>query len=343
MSQSAMSPAVGRPHRWQVPAIVTLDQLCFRLQIPANHLDWFVDHAGRERLASYEKLCHYRYRWLAKRTAGRSRLIESPKPRLKAIQRQILFEILSEIPVHPAAHGFVNSRSITTFVTPHLGKHHVLRMDLQDFFPSVRKSQVRAIFQTAGYPEPLCRALTGLCTNWTPASVWEDFPAFGTLADRWLHQALYERPHLPQGSPTSPMLANLCGFTLDCRLSGLARSAGVGYTRYADDLLFSGERDFQRSILSFQDTVCQIVQEEGFEVNFGKIKSMSKSQSQTAVGLVLNQHANISRRAYDELKATLHNFVKLGPSSQNRQSHQNFRSHLQGRVAHVPMVTPIRG
>ena len=47
--------------------------------------------------------------------------------------------------------------------------------------------------------------------------------------------------HLPQGAPTSPVLSNIIAHHLDNRLLGVARKMGYKYTRYADDLAFSGE------------------------------------------------------------------------------------------------------
>lgn len=138
---------------------------------------------------------------------------------------------LDNIPPHAAAHGFRAGRSIASFVAPHAGQRVVLKVDLQDFFPTIAKPRVAAVFRTAGYPEDVCQTLGSLCTNWGPRDIWERFPQYGDLRDRWRHERLYDRPHLPQGAPTSPALANLCCYRLDCRLAGLARSLGGHYTR----------------------------------------------------------------------------------------------------------------
>ena len=91
-----------------------------------------------------------------------------------------------------------------------------------------------------------------------------DTPAFAAELER--AHLLYRRPHLPQGAPTSPALANLCAFRLDRRLSGLAEAAGARYTRYADDLAFSGDVPFGRMAERFSVQVAAIVAEEGFSV-----------------------------------------------------------------------------
>ena len=100
---------------------------------------------------------------------GNIRLIESPKPRLKKLQRQILSQILDRIPVHGAAHGFVKGRSIKSFAGPHAGRWVVVRMDMEVLFPAVSGASVRTLFRTAGYPEQVADLLGGICTNATPA------------------------------------------------------------------------------------------------------------------------------------------------------------------------------
>ena len=122
----------------------------------------------------------------------------------------------------------------------------LLRLDLQDFFPAFPAARVQALFRTLGYPETVADRLGGICTNAVHADVWSGRP-LEIGAREWQEaRTLYARPHLPQGAPTSPALANLTAYRLDCRLSGLARTAGAVYTRYADDLAFSGGEEFTR-------------------------------------------------------------------------------------------------
>src|SRR5262249_2470038 len=157
---------------------------------------------------------------------------------------------------HPAVHGFVKGRSIKTFVEPHAGKRVVLRMDLRDFFPSFSGARVQAFFRTLGYPEPVADLLGGICTNATPTRVWRGLHE--SVEDSREAQSLYARPHLPQGAPTSPPLANTCFYRMDCRLAGLAKSAGATYTRYADDLAFSGDAEFEKCMQRFSIHVAAI-------------------------------------------------------------------------------------
>ena len=156
-------------------------------------------------------------------------------------------------------------------------------------------------------------------------------------------RALYSRPHLPQGAPTSPALANLCAYRVDCRLAGLAKSAGAQYTRYADDLAFSGGEAFERCVERFRTHVAAILREEGFSVHHRKTRIMRQGVRQHLAGLVANRRMNIMRAGFDRLKAILTNCVRLGPESQNRDAHPYFRAHLEGRVGFVESINPGRG
>ncbi|MEO8426333.1 MAG: reverse transcriptase domain-containing protein [Verrucomicrobiota bacterium] len=168
-------------------------------------------------------------------------------------------------------------------------------------------------------------------------------PAILSATQRRRMKLLYQRPHLPQGAPTSPALANLAAYRFDCRLAGLAKAAGAHYTRYADDLVFSGDNGFAAMIDRFYIQVCAIALEEGFEVHTRKTRIMRRSVAQRAVGLVLNSHLNVSRDSFDCLKAILHNCVVHGTNGQNRHGVANFKAHLAGRIAHVDMINPTRG
>ena len=206
----------------------------------------------------------------------------------------------------------------------------MLRFDLRDFFTSVSAAHVRAIFRAAGYPLPTAKLLTGLCTTRTPDDITPVEP-------RWRAR------HLPQGAPTSPALANLAAYRLDVRLHALAQKLGAHYTRYADDLAFSGDSRLERSAERVQTLIAVIAVEEGFELNFRKTRFMRQGVRQQLAGVVVNVRPNVRRIDYDALKAILHNCVRHGPASQNRAQHADFRRHLQGRIAHVRALNAGRG
>jgi retron-type reverse transcriptase len=321
---------------WDLPVIETAGDLAAWLGLSVRELEWFADLKGLAYKGNSSKLAHYHYRVLTKRS-GSIRLIESPKPRLKELQRQILSLVLNEIPSHGAVHGFVKGKSIKTFTAAHVGQRVVLKMDLQDYFPSLSGARIQTFFRSAGYPESVADLLGGICTNATPRRIWTD------PNSPWETRALYARPHLPQGAPTSPALANLCTYPVDCRLTGLAKSAGAQYTRYADDLAFSGGKDFERCAERFSTHVAVILHEEGFRVNHRKTRIMRQGVRQHLAGLVINRHANVRRTGFDRLKAILTNCVRLGPESQNREAHPSFRSHLEGRVGFVESINPAKG
>ena len=121
------------------------------------------------------------------------------------------------------------------------------------------------------------------------------------------------RPHLAQGAPSSPALANLCAFGLDVRLSALAQRFGARYSRYADDLVFSGPVELRGQLRNLRAWVAAIVQAEGFALNREKTRLMQAHQRQQVTGLVLSQRANLSRSDYDALKARLHRLSRNGP------------------------------
>jgi hypothetical protein len=322
-----------------VPRLATPGELAGWLHLSIVQLEWLSDARRQQGSTDIPILQHYRYAFIPKKT-GAPRLIETPKPRLMAIQRRILREILDFVPVHDAAHGFVAGRSCLSAAQMHAGESIVVAVDLKDFFLNTRLSRVHHIFRRLGYPWAVARALTSLCSSCTPRSVFSKV----AVAQRhdWLTQKIYQSPHLPQGAPTSPALANLAAWHLDARLLGLAKTFGANYTRYADDLAFSGDADFARSIGPFLAGVDAIARSEGFVRNERKTRIMRRHGSQRVTGIVVNDHINMPRTAFDALKATLHNCRKNGPAMENRTGLRDFRAHLDGKVTWLEQVNPAR-
>jgi hypothetical protein len=337
LQPAAVAPSmhpVAAARNWRMPEIVTVPELAAWLGVTLGELEWFADSIGITRKNTNPRLRHYRYQVLQK-DASHIRLIEAPKDRLKKLQQKILSGILDIVPLHNAIHGFHKGRSIQTFAAPHVKKFVLLKMDLRDFFPSISRARVQSLFRTFGYPDSVASLLAALCTNATPRDIWHDVP--------WEVQTFYRMPHLPQGAPTSPSLANLCAYRLDCRLSAFAESCGSQYTRYADDLAFSGDRDFARSADRFSIQAAAIATEEGFTVAHRKTRLMRRSVRQHIAGLVINELPNIRRTDFDELKAILTNCLRHGPACQNRAAHPNFRAHLEGRIVFVKSIHPAKG
>jgi len=332
----------GPPARFAVFPLAGPADLGAHLALSPTELAWFSDELSINARTDREPLLHYRRSWVRKRRGG-YRLLEAPKDRLKMIQRWILDHVLVPIPVSPAAHGFVRGRNVLSFVRPHAHQAVVARLDLEDFFASVGRGRVIALFRRLGYPPAMALSLACLCTAATPLHVLRAHPTDCDLQQRFLANQRLRQPHLPQGSPTSPALSNLCAFPLDRRLHALAAACGATMTRYADDLAFAGGAAFHRRLDFFLPRVGAIALEEGFRINHRKTRVMSRGQRQELCGLVINDHPNVPRGEYDNLRALLFNAARSGPDSQNRESHPQFRAHLEGRIAWIASVHPARG
>ncbi len=334
----------GALSRLILPQIPTCGDLAAWLDITPGQLDWFADRWHFSSRDETTPLHHYVYQWIEKRD-GRSRLIEIPKSRLRALQRRVLHGLLARVPPHDAAHGFRQGRNIVSYASPHADSPVVIRLDLADFFTSVSAGRVFRLFRTLGYPSGAARALTALCTNRVPDSyLLKEFLRQGINGRlSWQERQRYRTRHLPQGAPTSPALANLCAYRLDARLSALARSLGAVYTRYADDLAFSGGEVLPRLGGRFCIQVAAIALEEGFAVQHRKTRIMRRNVRQHLAGVVVNRHPNMARGEFDRLKAILTNCVRHGPASQNRDAHRNFQGHLAGCVAQATLLNPARG
>lgn len=213
---------------------------------------------------------------------GGSRPIRAPKPSLRALQQWIARNVLTAFEPHPCCHGFVRGRSIVTNASEHVGKPLVFKVDLADFFGSVPRSRIFGVFRRAGYTRSMANLLADL-----------------TTLDNGL----------PQGAPTSPALANITAFTLDCRLAGWARRHDISYTRYADDLAFSGALWTTRH---FARTVFRIVHDEGFRVNEHKTRLVRQNQRQLVTGVVVNDVAHWPRWRRRWLRQEIYYLRKYG-------------------------------
>ena len=328
----ATSPPTMGPSPFNVPPLCTLTELAAWLELDVKGLEILADRRGLSRRAANQKMRHYRYHWVPKRSGG-YRLLEAPKARLRTAQRRILDGILSQIRPHAAAHGFRAAHSIVTFTAPHVDKAVVLRVDLKSFFPSIFASRIRGIFRTAGYPAPVARLLTSLCTHATPLDVVAASPA--------PPDPIRQRtPHLPQGAPTSGALANLAAYRLDLRVAALARTLHASYSRYADDLVLSGGRNLLRASPTLIPRLAAIATEEGFALNFRKTRVMTAGTRQRITGVVVNAKPSLAREDQNRLRAILHNCTRSNPSTQNRENHPDFRAYLQGRISWTRQISP---
>lgn len=338
LDSPVMAPQPDNLVTFPLPQLPTCRDLGLWLCLFDKEVEWFSDCRAQQGKVTEERLHHYRYAWMTKKTGG-FRLIEKPKSRLKLIQRTILRDILNRVPPHPCAHGFTRGRSIKSFAAPHVGQQAVLHLDLKDFFHSVPIGRISATFRRLGYPRKVARLLQGLCTN----SVSPHLAGNHFAHLPWRDRKRLLGKHLPQGSPASGALANLCSWHLDCRLKGLADHFGYQYSRYADDLAFSGPMSLARRIDFIESLVGSIALDEGYSLNHRKTRLRLASQRQRVAGVVVNAKANYYRADWDRLKAILYNCAKHGPASQDHDNHPDFKAYLEGCVAHVEFLNRSRG
>lgn len=198
----------------------------------------------------------YRTFSIPKRSGG-IREIDTPRPILLETQRWILSEILSKRPISNNAHGFVFDRSIITNAKVHVGNKELLKLDIKDFFTSIKIHTVYKIFSSAGYPDNVCRALSRLTTK---------------------------NSCLPQGAPTSPTISNLACLDMDIQLDEAAKKNRLVYTRYADDMNFSGEKVSD----DMKDIVSKIISKYGFSLNSKKTNLAKEGRRKTITGISIS-------------------------------------------------------
>ena len=326
-------PQLTAPNISPLPVIQNSKELASFLNISENELDWFSQKFRRDKNQA-DHLNHYHYS-LHKKSDGDYRLLESPKTRLKSIQQRISEKIISLVKVHSAAHGFVKGKSCKTHAANHTGKRFLFVFDLQQCFQSTQWYQIYRVFDDIGYSKSISQYLSHLSTH----QCYVNHPALKKfLTD---HILRLKTKHLPQGAPGSPALSNLVLYHLDKRLTGLAKRLQLTYSRYADDLAFSGNH--RRCWKFLEPLVGAICLEEGFQLNHRKSRILKSAQRQKLTGIVVNQKTNIDRRYYDRLKAILHNCQRYGLRSQNRLNLPNFRAYLLGSIQYVKSLNPDKG
>ena len=248
--------------------------------------------------------------------SGGVRQIEAPCKRLKEIQRWIKDEIVDKFVVSEYATGFRKNMSIVDNARKHVGKELVINMDIKDFFPSVTYAEVLLMFMYIGYRKDVAHLLTKLCTN--------------------------AENVLPQGSPASPSISNHILLKLDKRLGRLAESIGADYSRYADDITFSGKR----GISTIVPLVEQIVVEEGFVVNENKTRLQYNNQRQEVTGLIVNSKIAVSASIEDEIRNAIYFIKKYGVDDHMKHIGCNksfYMEHLYGIAYFIHMVDRDKG
>ena len=320
---------VGRPDLLEaagLPILATPAELAGALGLAVPRLRWLAFHA------EVATRVHYVSFEVPKKSGG-VRLLSAPHRTLAEAQRRIFEQILAKLPAEPPAHGFLPGRSILTNATPHAGRAVVVNLDLEGFFPSIGFPRVRKVFERAGYSPAVATILALLCTECPRRRVEYDGTPY--------HVATGPRG-LPQGACTSPGLSNQVARRLDRRLAGLAAKLGAAYTRYADDLTFSGGEDLDGRVGYLMARVRHIARDEGFAVNEAKTRVQRRNAAQTVTGLVVNDRPGVRRAEVRRLRAILHRARAEGLAAQGR-GRPNFEAWLRGKIAFVAMARPEAG
>lgn len=253
----------------------------------------------------------YRDFYIKKRN-GKLRAISEPLPSLKDIQIWILQNILEKVKVSPFAKAYKKNTSIIENVRFHKKQSQLLTIDLKDFFTSIKVHSVEDIFKSLGYSNIISNLLAKLCTR---------------------------DGYLPQGAPTSPYISNIYFKKIDDLISKYCLQNNIKYTRYADDLSFSGEFN-EKEMTNF---VINSVKDFGLEVNYEKITHMKPNQRQTVTGIVVNEKPQVVFYKRNQIRQEMYFIQKFGFDnhvSRIKIKKRNYFQHLLGKINFILHLNP---
>lgn len=239
---------------------------------------------------------------IPKKKKGEFREISSPVLQLKNIQYLIKI-ILEDIYNNPkdCVMGFVKKRSVVDNAKKHLNKFYVQNLDIKDFFPSVTQ-------------EMIFRCLIQYDIN--------NFHINKNVASMIARLCCIRRENgiitLPQGSPTSPILANMVCEKMDVKIMELAEKFHLDYTRYADDMTFSGEYNAFRDEGCFMKELYSIIEQNGFKSNPDKKRIQKHGSRQEVTGIIVSSKTNVRRKYVKGIRVMLHNWELFGYEQANK-------------------------
>lgn len=257
---------------------------------------------------------HYRKVNLPKKNGG-YRKLSLPDEILKSIQKRIAEALLIHMPVSRYAKAYQYGSSTLRNAKHHVGKKVVLKLDILHFFDSIGYSTVKdKVFPSEIYAEPLRILLTMLC---------------------------YHKDSLPQGAPSSPAITNIIMYDFDEMIGQWCRNRGISYTRYCDDMTFSGDFDPNEVIPLIKSELKKM----GFLLNEQKTHIQYPCQQQTVTGIVVNEKLSIPAAYRRELRQDLYYCRKFGIQEHLKKinlniSEETYRSQLLGKVNYVLQVHP---
>lgn len=306
-----------------LPALATAEDVANAIGISTRTLAWLTYHRGATSVDHYSRFT------IPKRKGG-LRVISSPKRQLRGAQSWVLNNILTKIAVHPAAMAFRPEHSILDNAKPHVGKGVIVKIDLKDFFPSIRFGRVKGMFRYLGYNEGVATLLALLSTeSVTVAATLDGERKFVRIGER----------HLPQGACTSPATTNILCRRMDARLTELAAAFGFVYTRYADDLIFSHE-SAEAPVGPLLGRIRAVIAEEGYVVNEDKTRILRPQHRQVVTGVVVNETPRISRRDMRNFRAFLKHCETEGLQTMSERLGKNALLYVAGYLSFMHMVNP---
>lgn len=289
---------------------------------------------------------------VAERQLPQYRTICAPSPSLMKVQRWITQNILSHVPVHNCSTAFSKGDSLYQAVEPHCQAKWLVKIDVQSFFESISESNVYQIFHGIGFEPLIAFEMARLCTRDQYDSLhkkeqWQDYGlASSYVIEQYAHSV---QGHLPQGAPTSPMLANLVCRQLDERLAAIADDRNLNYTRYADDITFSSsDSSFGRNMAK---NLIQLVYRElalqGFRPNKTKTTVVPPSARKIVLGLSVEEEVpRLTRNFKDLLRQHIHYLTHpdVGPikhaAARKFTSVVGLKHHVGGLLSYATQIEP---
>ncbi len=257
---------------------------------------------------------HYRTATIPKKSGG-VRKLRVPDELLKAIQHQITEVLILPRPISRYAKAYYPGSSTVRNAKHHVGQSVVLKLDILHFFDSIRYSDVKdLVFPSEIYAEPLRILLTMLC---------------------------YHKDALPQGAPSSPAITNVIMAEFDEIVGRHCDLQGIRYTRYCDDMTFSGDFD-PNAVIAF---VRQELKKRGFLLNEQKTRIQCSGTRQSVTGIVVNEKLSIPADYRRKLRQELHYVQKYGVTEHLRRIESDtpeeiYLQQLLGKVNYVLQVSP---
>lgn len=243
------------------------------------------------------------------------RYLNEPSPILKSIQKRILKNVLEEKMISKCAYAYKKGLSTILNAKSHVGCKVILKLDIENFFDNINFCKVyNSCFNESLYPKKLGMLLTNLC-------VYND--------------------RLPQGSPTSGYISNIVLRNFDCNIDAYCKDKNINYTRYSDDMTFSGDFDIRKLI----KYVNELLYKERFRLNKSKIKVVLNTTRQQVTGIVVNEKINLSKNYKRKIRQEVYYILKYGVKSHIEKRNINlscnrYLSVLLGKINYVLTVNP---